>query len=99
TVLGFRPSKLGMRLHHLAAPASVAAAVVALAGLSPARDLAAQRPVAVSPGLFEYHSAFWVNLHHFLYEQARARGGFDRGRAIVAQASADTAGIDALSAS
>src|SRR5574337_1049536 len=22
---------------------------------------------------FEFHSGFWVNLHHFLYQQARAR--------------------------
>ena len=59
----------------------------------------AQTPiVAVSPGLFEYHSAFWVNLHHLLYEQARALEGLDSGRVIVGQALRDTAGIEGLTA-
>ena len=53
--------------------------------------------VATSPGLFEYHSAFWVNLHHLLYEQSRALEGLDTGRAIVRLALADTGGIDRLS--
>lgn len=25
--------------------------------------------------VFEFHSGFWVNLHHFLYHEARAPGG------------------------
>ena len=25
--------------------------------------------------VFEFHSGFWVNLHHFLYHEARARLG------------------------
>ncbi|MDP9099274.1 MAG: hypothetical protein M3N48_09830 [Verrucomicrobiota bacterium] len=30
--------------------------------------------IAAGPSrLFEFHSAFWINLHHFLYLQARAR--------------------------
>ncbi len=32
---------------------------------------ASQAPVPV----FEFHSGFWINLHHFLYEQARLRKG------------------------
>ena len=30
-----------------------------------------------SPGVpvFEFHSGFWINLHHFLYQQARQRKG------------------------
>ena len=52
--------------------------------------------IATSPGLFEYHSAFWINLHHLLYEQARALEGRDTGRLIVRRALGDTAGIERL---
>ncbi|HEX4682064.1 MAG TPA: hypothetical protein VH277_05110 [Gemmatimonadaceae bacterium] len=85
-----------MRLRGLLSVASLVTSVAV--ALSFGTRVAGAPMVAVSPGLFEYHSAFWVNLHHFLYEQARARGGFDKGRAIVAEASADTSDIATLSA-
>lgn len=28
----------------------------------------------VAPSLFEFHSGFWINLHHFLYRQAQISG-------------------------
>src|SRR5579864_2441345 len=39
--------------------------------------LPAQEPSAAEPTLpvFELHSGFWVNLHHFLYLQARLMKG------------------------
>lgn len=43
---------------------------------APAIAQAAPRTSSVLPvsaKLFEFHNAFWVNLHHFLYAQARAR--------------------------
>ena len=72
----------------------IVAAVMPPAGAAALR--AQPAVVATSPGLFEYHSAFWVNLHHLLYEQARARLGLDTTRAIVRAAAADTGDIDRL---
>jgi hypothetical protein len=72
---------------------AAATVFIAIAAMPPRRSAAQQPVVAVSPGLFEYHSAFWVNLHHLLYEQARARRGLDTTRAIVRAAAADTLGI------
>lgn len=59
--------------------AAFAVAVTALA-ISPAAS-GAQDPASRSePPLpvFEFHSGFWINLHHFLYEQARARRPAER---------------------
>jgi hypothetical protein len=53
----------------------------------------------VSQELFAFHSAFWLNLHHFLYVTARARKGLDARRPTVTSALADTAGFGALPAS
>ena len=47
--------------------------------------------------LFEFHSDFWVNLHHFLYVTARARAGLDATRTAVTSALSDTAGFGTLS--
>lgn len=58
----------------------------------------AQHPAAGRPQLFAFHSAFWVNLHHFLYATARARLGLDVGRSATVTALADTAGFGALPA-
>lgn len=59
----------------------------------------APSPVVASvPGLFQFHSGFWINLHHFLYAQARARRGLESTRPAVLAALADTAGSGALSA-
>jgi hypothetical protein len=38
-----------------------------LPGLSPAQEVSSDIPLPV----FEFHSGFWVNLHHTLYRQAR----------------------------
>lgn len=72
---------------------TAAAALLSVVGVA-ARAQPAM--VATSPGLFEYHSGFWLNLHHLLYEQARARRGLDTSRAIVRAALADTSGIGRL---
>jgi len=41
------------------------------------REAAQQTPEASPASLpvFEFHSGFWINLHHFLYQQARIRKG------------------------
>ena len=60
--------------------------------------LAQSRPGLVGsfPPLFELHSGFWLNLHHFLYTLARARLGLDSGRRNVAIVRGDTVGLGAL---
>lgn len=72
----------------------------AVAGAAPlAAQTGAPSPVVASvPGLFRFHSGFWINLHHFLYAQARARLGLESTRPAVLAALADTAGLGALSA-
>ena len=51
-----------------------------------------------SSKLFEFHSAFWVNLHHFLYVQARARLNTpDSRRRAVAKVRAEMAEESKLS--
>ncbi|HKV40480.1 MAG TPA: hypothetical protein VJX67_14800 [Blastocatellia bacterium] len=51
-----------------------------------------------SDKLFEFHEAFWANLHHFLYVEARARmATADSGREAVAQAKDDLKEISSLS--
>jgi hypothetical protein len=46
---------------------------------------------------FTFHSGLWLNLHHFLYVQARARRGeADRLREAVVAAPRDTVGMGAL---
>jgi len=56
---------------------------------------AGAQTVAVAGRLFAFHSGLWVNLHHFLYNSARARLRRDAGRASVAAALGDTAGLRA----
>lgn len=53
--------------------------------------------VATVAPLFELHSGFWLNLHHFLYTMARARLGLDSGRQNVVIVRGDTVGLAALS--
>lgn len=76
--------------------------LVALLALAPAAPAQRQAPATVAPAadsLFEFHSEFWLNLHHFLYHQARARLGVrDTQRRAVAGARGDTAGFGALPA-
>jgi hypothetical protein len=42
--------------------------ISALFGLACLGNVAAQKP-ASGPVLFEFHSGFWINLHHFIYNQ------------------------------
>ena len=64
----------------------VLAAAFLLLILQPARAGAAGQSVAASASpVFEFHSGFWVNLHHFLYlqgrlERARAQGDAAEGK-------------------
>ena len=86
--------------------ALVTVALSALVGSQPPRPrlhaadhpnpVAAHRP---SPALFAFHSNFWLNLHHFLYNTARARAGLDATRPVARIVAADTAGFSALPAS
>jgi len=53
---------------------AVTLAAPALAAQSVSVALAAQGDPRMGPlPVFEFHSGFWVNLHHFLYQQARER--------------------------
>ena len=58
---------------------------------------AAQTPAIAETRHFAFHSSFWLNLHHFLYVQARAKRGMDQGRAVVTRVLADTIGWGELS--
>jgi len=49
--------------------------------------------VATAPGLFEFHSGPWYDLHHMLYAQARTRLGIDSSRPAVVKSVGDTAGL------
>lgn len=39
-------------------------------------------PYYSRPPLFEFHSGFWINLHHFLYSQALLKKGAGSGRPV-----------------
>jgi hypothetical protein len=41
--------------------------------------------VKTDQDIFDFHSGFWVNLHHFLYQQALAGKANREGRAIIAR--------------
>ena len=34
-------------------------------------------------GRYAFHSQFWINLHHFLYQWSRADEGIGRGRQMI----------------
>lgn len=78
-------------------PAFILSLILLLA--MPLTAIAQPRPsvVATFPPLFEFHSGFWLNLHHFLYTMARARLALDSGRQNVAIVRGDTVGLGALS--
>ena len=75
----------------------VATVVLAACAHSSAGSAPAKANPTASTKLFEFHSNFWVNLHHFLYVTARARAGLDGTRTAVTSALADTVGFGALS--
>jgi hypothetical protein len=54
--------------------------------------------IGLAPGLFEFHSGPWYDLHHMLYAQARTRLGIDSTRPAVVKSVRDTAGLGARSA-
>ena len=82
-----------MRLN--ASPSSTTVCLVVLisalflAPAAPAQD----EPAAVPLPVFEFHSGFWLNLHHTLYRQARLQ----RSSAAGANAVTTSAGINNLS--
>jgi hypothetical protein len=45
---------------------------------------------------FEFHSGFWINLHHFVHIVARGQAGKDLNRPTVIAALADTTGLGRL---
>jgi hypothetical protein len=80
-LLGFRTVlrlfvSIRMRFLHPAARFPGVFFFAAMCCVSPVA-MAANRPAAQQPPetvpVFEFHSGFWVNLHHFLYLQGRAR--------------------------
>lgn len=46
-------------------------------------------PMTSSDNLFEFHSGFWINLHHFLYEQAAIATAGPKGTPHEAELSTD----------
>src|SRR5262249_13675289 len=66
-----KPRKLRRKLKDSASPDSVEATAPEkpAPGFTTNQETPKKEPDAVSP--FEFHSGFWVNLHHFLYQQAR----------------------------
>ena len=60
-------------LKHNPIRSTLAAALLVLGVSLPLRAEDAPPLVPSSSRHFEFHSGFWVNLHHFLYVQARAR--------------------------
>ncbi len=58
------------------------------------RDGLAQRKA--QPNLFEFHSGFWINLHHFLYRQAQLSVP-QRGRSPLSLTKADADELPKLS--
>jgi hypothetical protein len=56
----------------------------------------ARPPAPEARPLFEFHSDFWVNLHHFLYVTARARKGVDSTDTAETASLTDTVGISRL---
>jgi hypothetical protein len=90
---GRRPTPPGRRFARWALAAALlrAATPGAAAALQDPAD-----PVHASR-LFRFHSDFWLNLHHTLHAQARARlGAPDTRRAAIAAAAADTAALATL---
>lgn len=65
-----------------------AAAILLLFLQGPARASAGQSVVSSASPVFEFHSGFWVNLHHFLYLQGRLERagaqGVDRDAKLAA---------------
>src|SRR5579872_6269156 len=53
--------------------------------LSSAAPLHAQfeGDASTAPPVIEFHSGFWVNLHHFLYLEARRRGSSEAREAFA----------------
>jgi hypothetical protein len=72
---------------HLFAAALFAQAPIPIQGTSRPSERRPQGESRVEPGLpvFEFRSGFWLNLHHFLYREARAA----RSRAEAAPEAAD----------
>jgi len=54
-------------------------------------------PVVSAHQLFEFHSGFWVNLHHFLYEQAAIATAGPRGTPHEAELATDASMAAGLS--
>jgi len=46
-------------------------------------------PITSSDSLFEFHSGFWINLHHFLYEQAAIATAGPKGTPHEAELATD----------
>jgi len=58
-----------------------------IAVLCPAR---ADASAGATPAIFEFHSGFWINLHHFLYLEALSDKPHKGSRETVSTADADT---------
>jgi hypothetical protein len=63
----------------------------------PARGRQDSNPVSSADNLFEFHSGFWINLHHFLYEQAAIATAGPRGTPHEAELATDASMAAGLS--
>jgi hypothetical protein len=76
---------------------SIATLLVCTAVLQATQAQGARKPAALrnegatSHALFEYHSGFWVNLHHFLYEEADAEASRTKPIRFKAESGGDEA--------
>ncbi len=70
-------------------PALAASLLLWLICLSPNATAQDSVPIASSDNLFEFHSGFWINLHHFLYEQAAIATAGPKGTPHEAELSTD----------
>ena len=94
-------------IHPKAAPWAFIAACVALlwpssvsANRIPKADAAERQdsvPITSSDNLFEFHSGFWINLHHFLFEQAAIATAGPKGTPHEAELSTDSSMAAGLS--
>jgi hypothetical protein len=58
--------------------------LVGLFGSTPFAAFAQDEPPAIPLPVFEFHSGFWLNLHHILYRQARLQRSSASGANVVA---------------
>lgn len=72
---------------HRTPAALIGCALLLLA--APLSLLSAQTRRAVANSIFEFHSGFWINLHHLLYQQAQRKDSSQPGQLTTDKTSPD----------